>query len=140
MKTLSKPYAILWWSIPLWFFPLILLEDGAIDIQLHDTYIVLGSAHLAVTFAIVFGLLGGVYWLLRKHKLLSALSMAHSIMTSLAMIGLSIGAVVQSMQRTIELDFFSQLNSLVLVLILIFISVQLIFILNVVVGLIKGKN
>ena len=135
-----KAYKILWWTIPLIFLPIALGTDGAFDLQLHDTYFVFATWHVAILFTLILGLLGGVYWTLRSYKLNLILSIIHSLGTSLSLTGISIVAILQTIYRSNNFELFRNLNSIGAILILIFTSIQIIFIANVLVGLTKGKT
>lgn len=58
------------WGITLLFLIAVLLSDGesALDIQLTDTYFVISYRYIYVFMALVFAVLGLVFWLLDKTR------------------------------------------------------------------------
>ena len=135
-----KPYYVLWWTIPLNFILTILNPDGAFDLQFHDTYFVFFSLHLAIVFSLFLGLLGGIYWLFRAYHLINILSLTHAFTTSIAMLGITLVAIFQNIYRARNYEFLNQLNSIGFLLIAILIIIQLIFIINIIIGLVKGRK
>ena len=135
-----KPYKILWWIIPLTFTPVILSPDGAFDLQFHDTYFVFVSLHVAIVFSLFLGFLGGIYWLLRAYHLINILSLTHAFTTSIAMLGIVLIAICQNIFRARSYKFLNLLNSIGFLLIAILIIIQLIFIINIIIGLVKGRK
>lgn len=135
-----QAYKILWWAIPLICLPITLGPNSAFDLQLHDTYFVFASWHIAVFFSLILGLLGGVYWILKPYKLIQILSIIHSIGSSLTLIGIATISILQTFYRSNNFELFRQLNSIGIILILIFLIVQIILITNVLIGLVSGKR
>jgi len=135
-----KPYKILWWSIPVIFILIFIGLDSAFDLQLHDTYFVFTSLHIAILFALILGILGGIYWFLKHHKLIDVLSLILSIVTSLTLMGMTIIAILQTLYRTNNFEIFKTLNSIGVVFILILLLVQILLFVNITIGLFKGKK
>lgn len=135
-----KLHKILWWTIPIAFLPLVFGAKSAFDLQYHDTYYICASWLVAAVCTIILGLSGGIYWILRTYQLLPSLKVIHVIGTSFAVIGITIISILQNMYRPGNLDLMIKMNSIALILILIFLGVQIIFIGNVLIGLIQGKS
>ncbi len=135
-----KAYKILWWTIPLIFIQITLGTESTFDLQLHDTYFVFSSWHITILFSLILGLLGGLYWILKSFKLVQFLSIIHAVGTSLSLIGIALIAILQTIYRSNHLELFTQLNSIGIIAILIFLIIQIIFIINIVVCLIREKR
>lgn len=135
-----QAYKILWWTIPLIFLPIALGRDSALDIQRHDTYFIFAAWHVAILFTLILGILGGFYWMLKQYKLSQILSIIHSVGTSLSLLGISIIAILQTLYRNNNFEQFGNLLSIGAILIMVFLSIQIIFIANVLIGLIRGKK
>jgi len=140
MKFLPKAYTILGYSIPLIFVLPFLGKNGAFDLQLHDTYFVFSSLHIALACTTILGISGVIYWMLRDYKLIPTFSTIHSIVTPLSFIGIILIAIRHTTLGNRDLEIFKTLSSVTLILILLFIGGQLLFIINIIVGLIRGKN
>lgn len=123
-------------------FILILLcsDEGAIDMQLHDTYYVIAASHIAVLFAILLGLLGCIYWLLRRYKLVEVLTWVHTIVSIIAILGMAIISILQRKNSEKSFEDFRSINSIGTSLIVLFILVQLLLIINIVVAMMGGRN
>lgn len=136
----NQPYKILWWTIPVMFLLIVFGIDSTFDIQKHDTYYVVSSLHLTMLFTLILSFLGGIYWLLRFHKLQPILNMIHALGTSFCFIGIVLSAILQSIYRTKDMLLFNELNSIGAILIFMFFIFQFIFIINILIGLIRGKK
>ena len=103
MSTLAnKPYIPMFMSILIIFIVLPFVNPNEfIDIQLHDTYLVISPIHLG---AILFylGLTGIIYWLLRKLSCVKWMTITHIIFTILACVFFQIFSLISS--KFIEID------------------------------------
>ncbi len=126
--------------MPILFLPIAFGSDSAFDFQFHETYFVVSSVHLAIISTLFLGILGGIYWFLRKYNLKTTLSIFHAIGTSFSLIGIGLIAIIQTTYWTKDLELFRLLNLIGAIVILILIIVQIIFMANVINGLIKGKG
>lgn len=132
-------YNLFWYSIPVFVILLALLPRGAVDIQLHDTYFVLGLWFLIRVFTLVLVLIGLVYWWLGKYNLLASLSWFHAICSIVPIV------LVLSIMVFFKIDYFhlDHLNFraiIILACIFLFLIAQLAFIFNLVLALITGKH
>ncbi|HET6224851.1 MAG TPA: hypothetical protein VFF27_01135 [Bacteroidia bacterium] len=48
--------------------PFLLLGDQALDIAIHDTYIIIAYAHIGILFFLIHTLYGLIYFLIRKNQ------------------------------------------------------------------------
>ncbi len=133
-------YRILWWTIPLTFLPLIYGIESEFDLQLHDIYIASKWLHLAFLLTLILGLLGGVYWLLRKRQLNRVLSGFHTVFTSLSILGLSVVALLQNGSSLVDFDLLQQLSKVSIILLLVLFVVQVVFLFLIVLELLKRSN
>ena len=78
---INKPYKAIWYSILFLFGLSIIGWNNTIDIQLHDTYFVIASIHMGVLFSIYLGVIGIIYWLIRKKKLVDWMTVIHVVIT-----------------------------------------------------------
>jgi heme/copper-type cytochrome/quinol oxidase subunit 1 len=62
-RLIEKPHLIFLRTIPIIMIIGLLSEDAILDINVHDTYYVIGYLHLAILISIVFGIIGCVYWI-----------------------------------------------------------------------------
>ena len=130
-----------------------LYGNSAIDIQLHDTYFVVNLYHFFIIVAIFQVLIGSIYWLFRKMKLIFLLTGFHVLGSILPLFPiiylftyLGLPSVPRRYYSFSSYDFeggFSFYNSLLSSLIFIFLAAQLLLVLNVLIGGMKywkGRN
>ena len=139
-QILNKPYKSIWWSIPIVLGLSIIGFNSVIDIQMHDTYFVIASIHIGILFSILLGIIGLMYWLIRKKRLVDWMTAIHVISTILifvliVLIGLLFKKVIQS-----DFEMFRTVNQIMFIIILIAMFSQLLFIANLIFSLIKNKQ
>jgi heme/copper-type cytochrome/quinol oxidase subunit 1 len=134
---INKPYKAIWYSILFLFGLSIIGWDNTTDIQLHDTYIVISSIHIGVLFSIYLGIIGIIYRLIRKKKLVDWMTVIHVVITILTFALIIIKGLI--FQKIIEGDFetYRTVNKVLFVVILIALLSQLIFITNLIFGSIR---
>lgn len=133
----QKPYQILWLTIPLifiLFFFSNLNMNSAIDIQMHDAYFVISAFHIAIFLSIVLGLLGSIYFLVRKRKLVSWMTVIHILTTVFLFVLLALQWVIPPLRLPIDYHFsmLEIVNNVIFILFLAFFVGQVLFILNLV--------
>lgn len=141
MKSIiNKPYKAIWYSILFLFGLSIIGWDNTIDIQLHDTYFVIASIHFGVLFSIYLGIIGIIYWLIRKKRLVDWMTVIHVVITILTFALIIITCLI--LQKIIEGGFetFRTINKIIFVLVLIALLSQFIFIANLIFGSIRNKQ
>lgn len=126
-------------SIPLILITLIFFTNNAFDLQLHDTYIVVSWFYIAILFSMMSALIGFIYWIMRKYKMLRILTLAHTFLSIVSIIGVLITIIIQQNISIGQFKEFSFLNTISTNLILLFILTQLVFIFNIAIGLLRGK-
>lgn len=78
---LNKPYKVIWYSIPFLLLLSAVKLSQALDFQFHDTYVVISLLHIGIFLAIILLILGLIYWLMRRRKLVSWLTVLHLVGT-----------------------------------------------------------
>ena len=147
MKLQSKPYQLL---LPI--FALLLLlslfqPGGAtIDLHLYDTYFVIAISFILMTFAGFIILLWGIYELTNKFLLSIIITWIHVAITIFAVVTLVAIPFWDGMRlyprprRYVdysEFDSFQWLNSFIAAVAMAFLFAQLLFIVNLLGGLIR---
>lgn len=137
---LNKPYKTIWWSIPLILGLALIQFNSTMDIQMHDTYFVIPSFQIGILCSIILGIIGFLYWSSRRKELIHWMTFLHVLITIttftlLVIIGLIWKKVILS-----NVGLYTIVNRIVLVTILISISIQFIFVLNLIISLIRNKE
>ena len=135
-----KPYKPILYSILFFIGFSIIGINSTIDIQLHDTYFVIASFHIGIVFSIFSGLIGFIYWLTRKIRLVNWMTAFHVVTTILTFVLIILTSLI--FKRVIEENFHAYLilNQIIFVLILTAILSQIIFMVNLVYSLIKNNK
>ena len=63
-KVTKTPHIVFWILIPIILLTGFLKPDKTLDINIHDTYYVLGLINLAVLISIIFAIIGFGYWVI----------------------------------------------------------------------------
>lgn len=133
-------YKIIWWSMPFIFLLFIFGFEHTIDIQMHDTYFVISAFHFAVFSTFIFAILGFISWLFRNFKLLYSLSLAHAVLSVFSFICLGLLMIYSFTDSGRSFSKLKALNNTSLFLLLLFLIMQIVFVFNIVIGLLKGKR
>jgi heme/copper-type cytochrome/quinol oxidase subunit 1 len=62
---ISKPYLISWLAIPVLSLIGLLFRQHTLDIQLYDTYYVIGNTHVVLAGSVLLLVIGIGYWLIK---------------------------------------------------------------------------
>ena len=145
-KLIDNPHLIFLISIPIILLVGVLGGDHTIDLNVHDTYFVISNFHLALLISVVFGLISIGYWLIIKLRgqLSSWLSLVHIILTVGGFIILWIGNIIFS-QSILDsaipsIDGIRTQNLIIAVLLIVIIIGQLVYPINLLIGLIRRKE
>lgn len=105
-KITKTPHIVFWILIPITLLIGFLKPDKTLDINIHDTYFVIGLISLAVIISIIFGILGLGYWVIIKlnGRLVNWLTIIHLIIT---IIGFFSIIIIFFSLPSIEQDGFS---------------------------------
>jgi heme/copper-type cytochrome/quinol oxidase subunit 1 len=139
-QILNKPYKSIWWSIPIVLGLSIIGFNSAIDFEMHDTYLVISSIHIGILFSILLGIIGLMYWLIRKKRLVDWMTAIHVTSTIIIFVLIVLTGLI--FKKVIESDFkiFRTVNQIMFIIILIAMLSQLVFIANLLFSLIKNKQ
>ncbi len=136
----KKTYLLFWFVIPYLLGVGLLFRNSAIDIQLHDTYLVLSILHIGIVQSIMCALFGLVYWRLRERRLMPWATVIHVLVTIIFAVKL-MGNLGPSARRyaNIPVSGYSTWDIFIL-LAAIWGLAQLLFLVNVVVGLVRERK
>ncbi len=147
MNTIAnKPYKPIWYTIPLLIGLSILGLNATIDIPLHDIYFVISSIHIGMLLSGFLGIIGVIYWLMRKIKLINWLTIIHVVITISAFVTFMIYLIFKSVIEyfgfsIIEyFEAFPIINQIVTIILLMAFFSQFIFIANLILSLIRNQK
>ena len=141
-NTLFLIAAALVLAIPLFF------KADTIDLHIHDTMIVIGVYHFVALISLVFFAIYGLYRLLFKWLSVRNLSLLHAILTIVPIVFFLVMALDSSANHAIDESYWDpakyaarqRVSRLITFSGLVCLTVgQLIFLFNLVVGLIKRQ-
>jgi len=104
------------------------------DIQMHDTYFVIALIHVGILFSIILGVIGLLYWLMRKKKLINWMTIVHVFTTIASFVSILIGAMLATKIFFLQIDILSPLS----IIILIGLLSQLLFLFNLIFSSIRN--
>lgn len=135
----NKPYHLFWGSTILLWLAVLVLPVEAIDLQIHDTYIVIAYYHWALFFTLILGGMGLLYWLFKDKELSRWMTIFHTLITIIPIVvlfiwrGFSTGDLANSY---IQVDVIGRVTGYWLLL-LFFLLGQIFFIINLLKALFK---
>jgi len=134
MKLLNfnKPYQLFWGSTILLWLVVLVMPIEAIDLQIHDTYIVIAYHHWALLLTIILGGIGFLYWFFREKGMIRWMTIFHALTTIIPIVGLFIWSGFPDNGREgnyIQMDRISRVIGYWIVL-LLFLLGQIFFIIN----------
>lgn len=134
MKTLSrKPHLILWIVAIILFLILLPKGNKTLDIQLHDTYFVFSFLQYVGILSLFLIIQGVVYGLVINRKLINWMTVVHvigsCILTSIFVINLAIQ----------DNNYYLPSSPSLALGVLLFLILQLLYIANITITLIKKK-
>lgn len=138
---INKPHLIFLLSIPIIMLFGILSGDAVFDINVHDTYYIIAYLHLATLISILFGIIGIGYWIMQKanRKLSKRLNLIHMTLTFGGI--LLIWILAQLFRESImEYNFNNNLTFAIYLIALIAIFGQIIYLINIISGMIRKRN
>lgn len=114
------------------------MTEETIDVNVHDTYYVVASSHLFWLFALLLCFFFTIYFLFDKGKikLLRTLTAIHVFGTLLSVLGIFFFPYSIFLPE-LSLHYYSDANFYVAVSGLLFLFVQILFIINIFVTIIK---
>jgi hypothetical protein len=108
-KILVRSYWICWVGMAILLTIWLLVRDGVLEIQLHDTYYVFGYKELVLFSGLYLGLAGLVYWVMARRKSLNLKKLTYwhlilSLLGLLVMVFLGVGIGALSNSDSVFLD------------------------------------
>ena len=137
----KKPHLIFWLSIPVILLVGFLYGDDIIDINIHDTYYVVAAKHFGYLLAQLFGLIGLGYWVIFKTRkpLVKWMYWAHTALTLGGII--LIWGLTQFYSNSIsDFDYNDRLTIVIIAILVLALLGQLLFFVNLLIGLINKKK
>jgi len=132
----NHPYLLLWiFAILFPLSSLSNLEGDGWTINLHDTYYVISQKEILILHSVYLILCGGLYWLMRKRKLINGLSIFHVLASFIIPVLLMLLNRSKGEPSTHEVYFKLYLNAFAL---LIWFLAQIGFIINLLLGFRKN--
>lgn len=142
----NQSHLLFWVFAPLLlFFGVLEIGGSALDINVHDTYFVISNLHLCILISIYFGIVGLIYWWLkrRKRKLNKWLKLFHIIITigGVLLLFPLVYYLFNSIQSSyaVNLEKYYYLNLIIFVISILVLFGQLLFLINVLLGVFKSK-
>jgi len=139
LPNFNQPHQLFLGSTLLIWLAVLLLPTEAIDIQFHDTYIVIAYYHWAMLFTIILGGIGFLYWLFREKQMIHWMTIFHTIITIIPIVSFFIWygfPETDNFSNYIEVETFGKFISF-WVLSLLFLLGQIFFIINLLRALFK---
>jgi heme/copper-type cytochrome/quinol oxidase subunit 1 len=137
---IDKPHKIFWYAIPVIIGLSMIGLNNAIDIQVHDTYIVIALIHMGLFLSIILGLIGFIYWLFRHKKLVNWMTAVHVYITTSTFILFVLSGLITTRAFERDLEVVRTVYYIIFTLILITILSQLVFTINLALSVIRDKR
>ena len=82
-KITQSPHLVFWVLIPVIILIALMGPNKTFDVNIQDTYYVIGLIHVTVIISIIFAVIGFGYWVVTKLNgmLVNKLTLIHSIVT-----------------------------------------------------------
>ena len=135
---LKHPYRIILLTIPILFIFTFLSGVEEVDIQLHDTYFVFYALHITALLSIILFALWLIYTLIPKDRLVPWLSVVHILLTLSIIIFLFVSCIFGPSKLEEGRILFS--NSNVFYVIPFLLLIQILLIVNIIVGFYMYKK
>ena len=118
--------------------------NNTLDLNMHDTYYIVSTRHVAVVLSSLYAFAGALYWLLMKFglQLNQTLTKIHTFISigtiPVYVAGLYLMNKVFNSNNDFPLfDDMANTNSFISLIILITALTQVIFMINIIIGLVK---
>ena len=131
MSLVDNPHKILWFAVPAILAVSAMGLRKAIDLQVHDTYLIVGVPHFGVLLSLLLVLAGGGYWLMGRQELITWLTATHVVVTVLPCITILVIGLLFQPAANLDFQVLQVVNQAVLWLLLIAIGSQLLLVTNV---------
>lgn len=142
---LDKPHIYFWITALIIFIAGLFTfsdENALIDINVHDTYFILHLFHLISFISFLYFIEGSVYWVLKKLKisLIGYLTQIHLFFTVGGLFVYFLLMTIFKDDTEVEPGVFNEtsiLGWMIIVIICTILFSQILFLINVIIGLIK---
>jgi heme/copper-type cytochrome/quinol oxidase subunit 1 len=145
-KIIEKPHLIFLILSPILFLVGYFSKKDTFDINIHDTYYVVEHSVVPITISLFFGIISFGYWLILKFngKLSKILSITHILLTIGGLLVIRILFELYREPKTesllIDYNFNENLNMITLIISLIILFGQIIYPINLFIGLMKRNK
>jgi heme/copper-type cytochrome/quinol oxidase subunit 1 len=145
-KIIEKPHLIFFILSPILFLVGCFSKKNNFDINIHDTYYVVEHGLVSIVISLLFGIIGFGYYLILKFngKLSKILSLTHILLT---ISGLLVIRILFELYRKptaesllFDYNFNENLNMITLIISLIVLFGQIIYPINLFIGLMKRNK
>jgi hypothetical protein len=145
MNIVKRPFSLFFIATVVVFLFGILNNAKLMDVHIHDTYIVFPSFYFYSLVAVIFLLFGFFYWMTQRVLFSKALTWAHIVTTLLFTFSVLLFAYRMNAAPKEKLDFsswtaYTNQSRVLSALMLVLILTQLLFLVNVIAGVIKWLN
>jgi heme/copper-type cytochrome/quinol oxidase subunit 1 len=140
---LSKPYHLFLWAGLLLVLFSFVLPEQTVDIHVHDTYYVVDQPQILWMLAVVVYIFFGFYLLVQKLLLSQKLTWIHTTLTLLCIAGFICFPLFARYKNYVDFTSWTSFHrfekSMVVVkgILLVFLTAQLLLLVNVIGGVIK---
>ena len=140
-KIYNNSHLIFWFSIPILLLIRITSNNQDLDINVHDTYIVFQPNELIIIISLLFGVIGIVYWLLKKlnRKLSKWLSLIHIFFTIGGILLIWILSHFFN-ESPLEYEINDKIRTIIYIIVLLSIFGQIVFPINILIALLSKRN
>jgi heme/copper-type cytochrome/quinol oxidase subunit 1 len=145
-KIIEKPHLIFLILSPILFLVGSFSKKNTFDINIHDTYYVVEHGLVPIAISLFFVIIGFGYWLILKFngKLSKILSITHILLTIGGLLVIRILFELYREPKTesllIDYNFNENLNMITLIISLIILFGQIIYPINLFIGLMKRSK
>lgn len=121
-------------------------SDVTIDINIHDTYLVIANSHIVKLFFVLYGFVGFIYWAFSKTEisLIKILTRLHTLITIVSVpvyfLGLKLFKLFPPNTNFPLFDDLSDENVFITLLFLSVFIAQLLFVTNLIISTFKYVN
>ena len=137
---------LFWFAIPVIIGIAAWHPNRALDIQMHDTYLVISAIHIGILWSAIFALIGFIYWVaIRLNMRLNYwLALIHFSLTFLFSLAFLIETVrpkerYNSQDFQASQEYFQWTQTLITLAILSFLLAQILLLINLIIGFSRQK-
>lgn len=147
MKKIAQAPQLAFWI----FIPLLLLigfidSNETIAINIYDTYFVITMLNLGALLSIICGIIGLGYWIIfiLKKKLINWLTIVHAIVTIIGFLTILLipllSPELSQDDPSLNLEYYFDTQVITTLSVLVVISIQLLYPINIIAALVKKTN